>query len=78
MRFMWWTRESAVIPAALAGLLLGMKAPGAQLIASVNFIAILVTILTQMPTTERLGRQPRLSETKTRSSLSSAGTSTRD
>jgi cell volume regulation protein A len=57
MLFMCWTRETGVIPAALAGLLLGMKAPGAQLIASVTFIAILTTILIQAPTTEWLGRK---------------------
>jgi cell volume regulation protein A len=55
--FMCWTRETGVIPAALAGLLLGMKAPGAQLIASVTFIAILMTILIQATTTKWLGRQ---------------------
>jgi len=55
--FMCWTRETGVIPAALAGLLLGMKAPGAQLIASVTFIAILMTILIQAPTTNWLGRR---------------------
>jgi potassium/hydrogen antiporter len=55
MLFMCWTRETGVIPAALAGLLLGMKAPGAQMIASVTFIAILMTILIQAPTTEWLG-----------------------
>jgi cell volume regulation protein A len=53
--FMCWTRETGVIPAALAGLLLGMKAPGAQMIASVTFIAILMTILIQAPTTRWLG-----------------------
>jgi potassium/hydrogen antiporter len=53
--FMCWTRETGVIPAALAGLLLGMKAPGAQMIASVTFIAILMTILIQAPTTKWLG-----------------------
>jgi len=47
-------RETGVIPAALAGLLLGMKAPGAQMIASVTFIAILMTILIQAPTTKWL------------------------
>ena len=57
MLFMCWTRETGVIPAALAGLLLGMKAPGAQMIASVTFIAILMTILIQAPTTEWLGRK---------------------
>jgi cell volume regulation protein A len=54
MLFMCWTRETGVIPAALAGLLLGMKAPGAQVIASVTFIAILMTILIQAPTTKWL------------------------
>ena len=57
MLFMCWTRETGVIPAALAGLLLGIKAPGAQMIASVTFIAILMTILIQAPTTEWLGRR---------------------
>jgi cell volume regulation protein A len=57
MLFMCWTRETGVIPAALAGLLLGIKAPGAQLIASVTFVAILMTILIQAPTTEWLGRR---------------------
>jgi potassium/hydrogen antiporter len=55
MLFMCWTRETGVIPGALAGLLLGMKAPGAQMIASVTFIAILMTILIQAPTTKWLG-----------------------
>jgi cell volume regulation protein A len=54
MLFMCWTRETGVIPAALAGLLLGMKAPGAHVIASVTFIAILMTILIQAPTTKWL------------------------
>jgi potassium/hydrogen antiporter len=57
MLFMCWTRETGVIPAALAGLLLGMKAPGAQMIASVTFVAILMTILIQAPTTEWVGRR---------------------
>jgi cell volume regulation protein A len=41
MVFMCWTRETGVIPAALAGLLLGMNVPGAHMIASVTFIAVL-------------------------------------
>jgi len=57
MLFMCWTRETGVIPAALAGLLLGMKAPGAQMIASVTFIAVLMTILIQAPTTKWLARK---------------------
>jgi cell volume regulation protein A len=55
--FMCWTRETGVIPAALAGLLLGIKAPGAQMIASVTFVAILMTILIQAPTTRWLARR---------------------
>ena len=55
MLFMCWTRETGVIPAALAGILLGIKAPGAPMIASVTFIAILMTILIQAPTTRWLG-----------------------
>ena len=57
MLFMCWTRETGVIPAALAGLLLGIKAPGAQMIASVTFVAILMTILIQAPTTEWLAKR---------------------
>jgi potassium/hydrogen antiporter len=55
MLFMCWTRETGVIPAALAGLLLGLKVPGAPMIASVTFVAILMTILIQAPTTKWLG-----------------------
>ncbi|HEU0219542.1 MAG TPA: hypothetical protein VFQ98_01890 [Gallionella sp.] len=39
---------------ALAGMLIGMKALGAQIIASVTFIAILMTILIQATTTKWL------------------------
>ena len=64
MLFMCWTRETGVIPAALAGLLVGMKAPGAEMIASVTFIAILMTILIQAPTTKWLGSKLGLLEAK--------------
>ncbi|TSA50255.1 MAG: sodium:proton antiporter [Nitrosomonadales bacterium] len=57
MLFMCWTRETGVIPGALAGLLLGMKAPGAQMIASITFLAILMTILIQATTTKWLARK---------------------
>jgi len=52
--FMCWTRETGVIPGALAGILLGMKVPGAEIIASVTFLAILLTILIQATTTRWL------------------------
>jgi potassium/hydrogen antiporter len=52
--FMCWTRETGVIPGALAGILVGMKVPGAEIIASVTFIAILMTIMIQATTTKWL------------------------
>lgn len=55
--FMCWTRETGVIPGALAGMLLGLHAPGAQIIAAVTFIAILMTILIQATTTRWLARR---------------------
>jgi cell volume regulation protein A len=48
--FISWVRETGVIPAALAGMLIGLGAPKADLIASVTFIVILVTILVQATT----------------------------
>ena len=62
MLFMCWTRETGVIPAALAGMLVGMKAPGAEVIASVTFIAVLMTILIQAPTTRWLAGRLKLLE----------------
>jgi len=57
MLFMCWTRETGVIPAALAGMLVGMKAPGAEMIASVTFLAIMITILVQASTTKLLAKK---------------------
>jgi cell volume regulation protein A len=57
MLFMCWTRETGVIPGALAGLMVGMKAPGAHMIASVTFIAILMTILIQATTTKWVAKK---------------------
>ena len=54
MLFMSWTRETGVIPGALAGILLGRKVPGAEVIAAVTFITILLTILIQATTTRWL------------------------
>jgi cell volume regulation protein A len=55
--FMCWTRETGVIPAALAGLLMGVGAPEAKLIASVTFLAVLMTILIQATTTRWLAKK---------------------
>lgn len=55
--FMCWTRETGVIPAALAGLLIGVGAPEAKLIASITFLAVLMTILIQATTTRWLAKK---------------------
>jgi cell volume regulation protein A len=55
--FMCWTRETGVIPGALAGMLMGMGAPESRLIASVTFVAILMTILLQATTTHWLAKK---------------------
>jgi cell volume regulation protein A len=60
--FMCWTRETGVIPAALAGTL-AAKLIGTQyesfssVITSVTFIAILVTILVQATTTPYVAKK---------------------
>ncbi len=54
MLFMCWTRETGVIPAALAGLLMGKHVPGAEIITAVTSIAILMTILIQTTTAKWL------------------------
>ncbi len=54
MLFMCWTRETGVIPGALAGILVGMKVPGAEIISSITFITILMTIIIQATTTRWL------------------------
>ncbi|MEI7816652.1 MAG: cation:proton antiporter [Desulfuromonadales bacterium] len=54
MLFMCWTRETGVIPGALSGILVGMKVPDAEIIASITFITILITIIIQATTTRWL------------------------
>jgi cell volume regulation protein A len=55
--FMCWTRETGVIPAALGGMILSARAPHAELITGVIFMAVLVTIALQAPTTRWLARR---------------------
>ena len=51
-----------MIPGALAGILLGMRVPGAEIIASITFLAILITILLQAITTRWLAAKLELLE----------------
>jgi cell volume regulation protein A len=55
--FMVWVRETGVIPAALSGMVAGMGIRHADIIASVTFMAILLTILIQASTTAYVARK---------------------
>lgn len=50
--FMMWVRETGVIPAALSGIIVSMKVPGYEIISSVVFMTILVTLIVQASTTK--------------------------
>lgn len=57
MLFMIWVRETGVIPAALSGMLIGLGIPHAQVIASITFMAIVLTIMLQASTTGWLAKK---------------------
>jgi potassium/hydrogen antiporter len=52
MVFMMWVRETGVIPAALAGIIVSMNLPHADIISSVVFMTILITLVVQASTTK--------------------------
>lgn len=58
--YLMWTKETGVIPAALAGMLVSMKIPNAELISAVTFMAIIVTLLLQASTAVFLARKLKL------------------
>lgn len=62
LAFMFWVRETGVIPAALAGMISGMNVPYADVIASVTFLAVLLTIALQAGTTGVVARRLGLEE----------------
>ena len=55
--FMMWVRETGVIPAALCGIISTMKIPGYEIISSITFMAILVTLIVQGSTTKLLAKK---------------------
>ena len=55
--FMSWTRETGAIPAVLAGMMLGLKVPGAEVVSSITFMAIIITIIVQASTTTWLAKK---------------------
>ncbi|MEG2298130.1 MAG: sodium:proton antiporter, partial [Anaerovoracaceae bacterium] len=50
--FMMWVRETGVIPAAVSGMIVSMKIPGYEIISSVVFMTILLTLIIQASTTK--------------------------
>jgi potassium/hydrogen antiporter len=60
--FMFWVRETGVIPAALCGMVAGMGVKYADIISSVTFMAVLLTIIVQAGTTGLVAKWLRLEE----------------
>jgi potassium/hydrogen antiporter len=60
--FMMWVRETGVIPAALSSIIVSMGLPNNDIISSVVFMTILVTILVQASTTKWLAEKLNLRE----------------
>lgn len=55
--FMMWVRETGVIPAALSGMVASLKIPNYEMISSVVFMTILVTLLLQASTTKWVAKK---------------------
>lgn len=55
--FMMWVRETGVIPAAVSGIIVSMKLPGYEIISSVVFMTILVTLIVQASTTKLVAKK---------------------
>lgn len=60
--FMMWVRETGVMPAALCGIISTMKIPGYEIISSITFMAILITLIVQGSTTKLLAKKLNLLE----------------
>lgn len=55
--FMMWVRETGVIPAALCGIITTMKIPGYEVISSIVFMTILITLIIQGSTTKYIAKK---------------------
>jgi potassium/hydrogen antiporter len=60
--YIMWIRETGVIPAALAGMIVSMNVPHANIISSVTFLTILVTLSIQASTAQWLAKKLKLEE----------------
>ena len=61
--FLSWCRETGVVPAALAGLLLARGVEGAEIVAAMVALAIVTTLLLQATTAGALAQRLGLIET---------------
>jgi NhaP-type Na+/H+ or K+/H+ antiporter len=59
---MMWVRETGVIPAALCGIITTMKIPGYEIISSIVFMTILITLIIQGSTTKYIAEKLELLE----------------
>jgi cell volume regulation protein A len=60
--FVAWTRETGVVPAALAGLIVSLHVPDSELVVITVALAIIVTLSLQATTKPWLARRLRLLE----------------
>lgn len=60
--FMCWVRETGVIPAALSGMIVSMHLPHSDMISSVVFMTILITLTVQASTTKLFAKSLNLLE----------------
>lgn len=60
--YLMWTRETGVIPAALAGMLVSMKIPNASVISAVTSMAIIITLSFQATTAQYIAKILKLEE----------------
>lgn len=58
--YLMWIRETGVIPAALAGMLVSIKFPHSDIISSVTFSTIIITLTLQASTSKLLARALKL------------------
>jgi cell volume regulation protein A len=64
MLFLAWTRETGVVPAALAGIVVALGVPDADLVVTTVALAIVVTLGIQATTKRRLARRLGLLESE--------------
>jgi cell volume regulation protein A len=60
--FLAWTRETGVVPAALAGVIVGLGVPNSELVVTTVALAVVVTLAVQATTKRWLARRLRLLE----------------